>query len=273
MPESDYLHTALSASRDLGRELSHRFSFPGNFRQDLRPARLVKRCRRSELPERNRLQRVDAVEQEDADSRNIARHLCDTFQKLEPDPLTTRCDLPRDERAHYTQGQPSLGDPGIVALLGQQVQVLDTAIEDIHGMNDSQATDIRNVDLNGTPGKILGSQPGDAREEIHLLYVATLGAMSNLAGLRARVIQRRYPRLPPETFTKGSRKRGIADEIGVGCHSRAQTLRTLDPQMIGPESQRLSADQQSLGRADTEYRPDILGIQRRLGTPTPRRSH
>src|SRR5487761_398108 len=112
-----------AGTRDLGRELSHRLSLPGHFREDLRPAHLVKSRCRSELLEWNSLQRVDAVEQKDADSRNIGRNLRDTLQKLEPAPFTTRRDLPRDERARDTQGEPCLGDPGIVALLGQQMQV------------------------------------------------------------------------------------------------------------------------------------------------------
>ena len=97
----------------------------------------MKGCCRSELLERDSLQRIDAVEQKDADGGNINRDLRETFQELEPDSLTTRGDLPRDERTHHAQGEPTLGDPCIVALLWQEMQVLDAAIENVHGMNDS----------------------------------------------------------------------------------------------------------------------------------------
>ena len=49
------------AIRDPGGQLSHRLSLPGHFRQDVRPAHLVKRGCRAEILERSSLQRIDAV--------------------------------------------------------------------------------------------------------------------------------------------------------------------------------------------------------------------
>lgn len=93
---------------------------------------MERRCR-SELPERNGLERLDGVEPKYAGGRNIARYLKHSLQELLPDAFTASRNLPRDECERHTQGAPSLADPGPIALLGQEVQALDTAIKNAMG--------------------------------------------------------------------------------------------------------------------------------------------
>jgi len=74
---------------------------------------------------------------------------------------------------------------------------------------------------------------------------AGLRAMCHLTRLRCRVIQSGNPRLPAETFAKVFRQKGIADEIGICRYPLDEISRTLNLQMIGPEGESLSTDEQS----------------------------
>src|SRR6185437_6921651 len=55
--------------------------------------------------------------------------------------------------------------PIIYVLEDHPEQVLDPAIENVDGMNDSQAADVRDVHLNRSSSEILGSQPDNTGKD------------------------------------------------------------------------------------------------------------
>src|SRR5579859_2177314 len=115
------------------------------------------------------------------------------------------------------------------------MQILDAAVQHVYRMDNSQVTDLRHLQLDRTTGEIFGGKTSNTREEIHLLHLPTSRAVSHFAGLRRRIIERRYPDLPAETPSKILCENGIADEIGICRHTRNEILWKLHLQMICPE--------------------------------------
>jgi hypothetical protein len=72
------------------------------------------------------------------------------------------------------------------------VEILDSAVQYIDGMNHPQVTDMRDVHLHRAAGKILDREAGHSGKEIHLFHAAILEAVADLSGPGSRVIERGY---------------------------------------------------------------------------------
>ncbi len=96
-----------------------------------------------------------------------------------------------------------------------------------------------------------------------LFHSAAFQTVSHFARLQERrVVKAGDPRLPAEdVFSQALCKSGVADKVGIGRDSRNEIGRTLDLQVIGPESQRLTADEKAAGRANAEDHLHLLGCQ------------
>ena len=153
--------------------------------------------------------------------------------------------LPADKRACNIQGELRLCDADRSALLRQHVQILDAAVQHVDGMNDSQMTDVRYIQLDSAAGELFGGEANHARQKIDLLHRPALRAMRHLACLRCRVVKGRYPGLPAEALAEIFGQNGITDEIGVGGHARHESCGTLYLQVIRPEGQGLPTYQEA----------------------------
>src|ERR1700686_3870387 len=163
-------------------------------------------------------------------------------------------------RATSAEG-PALRDPSRSSLLWQYVQVLNAAVQDIDWMHDPQVPDVRNFHVDGAADEIFRRQTDDSRQKIDLFHAAVFQTVSHFARLRCRVVETGDPRVPAETFPQALRKSGVADKVGIGRDFRNEICRTLDLQVIGPESQRLTADEKTAGRANAEDHLHLLGCQ------------
>lgn len=116
----------------------------------------------SAAAKRNGCQRIDVVEQKDPHSGDITGDVGDALEQPEPRPLAAGCNLLSNECTRDIHGEPCLRDSRIGPLLGQQVEILDAAVQYVDGMKHPQATDIRDVHLHRAAGKILGREAGHA---------------------------------------------------------------------------------------------------------------
>ena len=128
-------------------------------------------------------------------------------------------------------------------------------------MHDPQVPDARDFHVDRAADEIFGRQTDDAREKIDLLHVAAFQTVSHFARLRCRVVETGDPRVPAETFSQALCKSGVADKVDIGRDSRKEICRTLHLQVVGPESQRLTADENTAGRANADDRLHLLGCQ------------
>ena len=82
-----------------GGEAAQRLAPVFDLGHDLRPAYAVQRAGGAKLVERNRLQRIDAVEKEDPHGGDVGGNVGDSLEQLEPRPLAVRRDLAAQEGA------------------------------------------------------------------------------------------------------------------------------------------------------------------------------
>src|SRR5688572_4627330 len=117
---------------------------------DLRPALGVKLGHGAKVVDRDGKQWVDVVEQEYANGHDVLRDRDDTLDQLQPRPFVFLRNHLLDEGSRHVDGKPRLRDAGGIALLGNQVEVLKTAVENVDRMHDTHDSNLRNVELYGS---------------------------------------------------------------------------------------------------------------------------
>jgi len=103
----------------------------------------------SEILQRNRLQGVNAIQEEHPDGGDVAGDLSDALKEFQTDSFTPRGYLLMKESPRNAYGKTRLGNPGLRTFLGQCMQVLDAAVEHVYRMNDPKPTDFRHIHFNG----------------------------------------------------------------------------------------------------------------------------
>lgn len=76
-----------------------------------------------------------------------------------PRAFAARDDLTADVGAHNAHGQFGLRDAGLVALGRQQVQILNSTVQHVDGVQYPQRADFRHVHFHRAAQQILGRQP------------------------------------------------------------------------------------------------------------------
>jgi hypothetical protein len=89
----------------------------------------------SEILEWNGVQWIDAIEKKYPDGGDITGDIGDTFKEFEAGPLALGGNLLPNECARDIESEPRLGDSSVGPFLGEQVQILDAAVQDIYGVD------------------------------------------------------------------------------------------------------------------------------------------
>jgi hypothetical protein len=116
----------------------------------------------SKVLERNTLQGIDAKQKKNLDCGDISGDIRDSLEKFEANPLVSSGRFLSNECTRDIHSEPRLGDSGVGAFFGQQVQILDAAVQHIYGVDNSQMTDLWYLQFNRAPSKVLGGKTDNA---------------------------------------------------------------------------------------------------------------
>jgi len=117
---------------------------------------------RPEVLEWDRLQRIDTEEQKHSDGGYIRGDVGDALEEFEAHSLPAGGHFTPDEFACDVYGKPRLCDSRVVAFLRQHMQILNSAIQHVDGMDHSQNANVRYFHLDRAASEIFGRQTDHA---------------------------------------------------------------------------------------------------------------